>query len=164
VCHYRVVAVATTISTDVTLAPLTGRPRTLSEYLTTFHLAIVALDPFAREGAWILPVATRVLTHFSQADVRVALLLPATPDECRMFLGPWVNTILTFADPQSEAIKGLGFDRLPTFAHIAMDGTLEGKTEGWQPSEWQAIVDHLAEVMSWTSTVVDAGPNVPAPF
>jgi hypothetical protein len=156
--------VATTISTDVTLAPLTGRARTLEEWLTTFHLAVVALDPFTREGAWILPVATRVLTHFSQADVRVALLLPATPDECRLFLGPWVNTILTFADPEREAIKGMGFDRLPVFAHIAMDGTLEGKAEGWQPDEWQAVADQLADVMSWTSVVVDGGTNVPAPF
>jgi hypothetical protein len=156
--------VASTISTDVQLTPLTGKGRSLREWLTTFHLAVVALDPFTREGAWILPVATRVLTHFSQADVRVALLLPATPSESRLFLGPWVNTLLTFSDPEREAIKGLGFDRLPVFAHIAMDGTLEGKAEGWQPEEWQAVADRLAQVTSWTSTVVDAGPNSPAPF
>lgn len=155
---------AATISTDVTLTPLTGRARTLEEWLTTFHLALVALDPFTREGAWILPVATRVLTHFSQADVRVALLLPATPDECRLFLGPWVNSLLTFADPESTAIKGMGFDRLPAFAHVAMDGTLEGKAEGWQPAAWQAVADNLAKVLSWSTTVVDGGPNVPAPF
>lgn len=155
---------ASTISTDVQLTPLTGKGRSLREWLTTFHLAVVALDPFTREGAWILPVATRVLTHFSQADVRVALLLPATPSESRLFLGPWVNTLLTFSDPEREAIKGLGFDRLPVFAHIAMDGTLEGKAEGWQPEEWQAVADRLAQVTSWTSTVVDAGPNSPAPF
>ncbi|HVT78539.1 MAG TPA: hypothetical protein VHD87_15985 [Acidimicrobiales bacterium] len=154
---------ATTISTDVTLAPLTGRARTLEEFLTTFHMAVVALDPFTQEGAWILPIATRVLTHFSQADVRVALLLPATPDECRLFLGPWVNTLLTFADPEREAIRGMGFDKLPAFAHIAMDGTVEGKAEGWFPEEWQKVVDHLAEVMSWSSTVVERDGD-PAPF
>jgi hypothetical protein len=156
--------VATTISTDVQLTPLTGKGRSLREWLTTFHLAVVALDPFTPEGAWIMPVATRVLTQFSQADVRVALLLPATPDECRLFLGPWVNSLLTFADPDSTAIKGMGFERLPTFAHIAMDGTLEGKAEGWQPAEWQAVADNLAKVLSWTSVVVDGGANVPAPF
>lgn len=162
-CRYFVVAVATTISTDVTLTPLTGRARTLEEWLTTFHMAVVALDPFTQQGAWILPIATRVLTHFSQADVRVALLLPATPDECRMFLGPWVNTLLTFADPQSDAIKGMGFDRLPTFAHVAMDGTLEGKAVGWQPAEWQSVVDNLAKVLSWSTTVVERDGD-PAPF
>ena len=154
---------ATTISTDVTLTPLTGRARTLEEWLTTFHLAVVALDPFTREGAWILPIATRVLTHFSQADVRVALLLPATPDECRLFLGPWVNSLLTFADPDREAIKGMGLDRLPVFAHVAMDGTLEGKAEGWQPAEWQSVADNMAKVLSWTSTVVERDGD-PAPF
>ncbi|HUR77463.1 MAG TPA: hypothetical protein VMZ22_05920 [Acidimicrobiales bacterium] len=154
---------ATSISTDVVLAPLTGRSRTVQEWLTTFHLAVVALDPFTREGAWILPVATRVLTHFSQADVRVALLLPATPAESRMFLGPWVNSLLTFADPDRSAIEGFGFDRLPVFAHVAMDGTLEGSAVGWQPPEWQAVADNLARVTGWTTTVVDREGD-PAPF
>ena len=124
---------------------------------------MVALDPFTNEGAWILPIADRVLTHFGQADVRTALLLPATADECRLFLGPIANRVMVFADPDAAAIKALGFDRLPTFAHIAMDGTLEGKTEGWRPNEWQPIVDHLAKVMSWTSTVVERDGD-PAPF
>ena len=154
---------ATTISTDVQLTPLTGRGRSLREWLTTFHLAFVALDPFTPEGAWILPVATRVLTHFSQADVRVALLLPASPDECRLFLGPWVNTILTFSDPEREALKGMGLERLPVFAHVAMDGTLEGKAEGWRPHEWQAVADNLARVTSWSSPVVEREGD-PAPF
>jgi len=157
------VLVATAISTDVTLTPLTGRARTLEEWLTTFHLAVVALDPFTQEGAWILPIATRVLTHFSQADVRVALLLPATPTESRLFLGPWVNSLLTFADPEREAIKGMGFERLPVFAHIAMDGTLEGKAEGWQPAEWQSVADNMAKVLSWSSIVVERDGD-PAPF
>ncbi len=155
--------VATSISTDVQLTQLNGRTKTLEELLTTFHLAVVALDPFTNEGAWILPIADRVLTHFGQADVRVALLLPATADEARMFLGPIANRLLVFCDPESTAIKGLGFDKLPTFAHIAQDGTLEAKTEGWQPKEWQAIADHLAKVMSWTPTVVERDGD-PAPF
>jgi hypothetical protein len=155
--------VATTISTEFPLTPLTGKGRTLREWLTNFHLAVVALDPFTREGPWILPIATRVLRHFSQADVRVALLLPATPDECRLFLGPLVNELLTFADPDRAAITGLGIDRLPAFVHVAMDGTVEGKAEGWQPAEWQAICDNLARVTSWSSPVVQHDGD-PAPF
>ena len=161
--QYVLVPVASTISTDVQLTPLTGKGRSLREWLTTFHLAVVALDPFTNEGAWILPVATRVLTHFSQADVRVALLLPATPDECRMFLGPVVNSLLTFSDPESAAIKAIGVERMPAFVHIAMDGTIEGKAEGWQPKEWQAVADNLARVTSWTSPVVEREGD-PAPF
>jgi hypothetical protein len=155
--------VASAISTDVLLTPLTGKGRTLREWLTTFHLAVVALDPFTKEGAWILPVATRVLNHFSQADVRVAFLLPATPQECRLFLGPWVNTLLTFSDPDRTAIGGLGLERLPVFAHIAMDGTIEGKAEGWQPSEWQAVAENLARVTSWSFPIVERDGD-PAPF
>ncbi len=162
--HYLGVAVATTISTEFQLTPLTGKGRSLREWLTNFHLAVVALDPFTKEGPWILPIATRVLGHFSQADVRVALLLPATPQECRLFLGPLVNELLTFADPDRAAITGLEIGRLPAFVHVAMDGTIEGKAEGWQPEQWQAIADRLAEVTSWTTTVVDGGPNTPAPF
>ncbi len=143
-----------TVSLDVTLTPLTGKGRTLKEWLTTFHLALVALDPFENQGAWILPIAERVLYHFSQADVRVALLVKATPDECRVFLGPLVNEFLTFADPNGASIKGMGLERLPVFAHYAMDGTLEGKAEGWKPSEWQAVTDNLARVTSWSSPVV----------
>jgi len=155
--------VASTASLDVTLTPLTGKGRTLKEWLTTFHLAVVALDPFDNQGAWILPIAKRVLHHFSQADVRVALLLPATPDECRRFLGPLVNEFLTFSDPDSSAIKGMGLTRLPAFVHVAMDGTIEGKSEGWQPNEWQAICDNLARVTSWSSPVVERDGD-PAAF
>jgi hypothetical protein len=155
--------VASTISTDFVLTPLMGKGRTLREWLTTFHLAVVALDPFSNEGSWILPVAARVLTHFSQADVRVALLLPASADECRMFLGPITNTLLTFPDPDRAAINGLGINRLPAFVHVAMDGTVEGKAEGWQPAEWQAICDNLARVTSWSSPVVQHDGD-PAPF
>lgn len=161
--HYLFVLVATSISTDVQLTPLTGKPRSLREYLTTFHLAVVALDPFTNEGAWTLPIAERVLTHFGQADVRVALLLPATPDECRMFLGPIVNNLLTFSDPDSTVIKALGIERLPSFVFVAMDGTVEGKSEGWQPKEWQAIADNLARVTGWSSPVVERDGD-PAPF
>ncbi len=161
--HYLFVPVATTISTDFQLTPLTGKGRSLREWLTTFHLAVVALDPFTREGAWILPIAERVLTHFSQADVRVALLLPATPDECRLFLGPITNSLLTFADRESAAIKGLGINRLPAFVHVAMDGTVEAKSEGWQPKEWQAISDTLAKMTSWSSPVVERDGD-PAAF
>lgn len=145
---------AGTISTDIQLTPLTGKGRPLREWLTTFHLAVVALDPFTNQGAWILPIADRVLTHFSQADVRVALLLPATADECRVFLGPIVNNLLTFADPDRTALNGLGLGHLPVFAHIAMDGTMEGKAEGWHPNEWQAVADNLARVTSWSAPVV----------
>lgn len=126
----------------------------MREWLTTFHLAFVALDPFTHESAWILPTAVRVLTRFDQADVRVAFLVAGTPEECRMFLGPHAQEILTFSDPERTAIKGFGIERLPAFVHVAMDGTLANWAEGWNPPEWKTVADHLAVVTSWTAPVI----------
>lgn len=135
----------------------------MREWLTTFHLSFVALDPFTDEGAWILPTAVRVLTTFQEADVRVALLLPATPDECRMFLGPHADELLTFADPDRSAIKGFDLGRLPAFVHLAMDGTVANAAEGWDPSGWRKVADHLARVTAWRAPVIP-GAKDPAPF
>lgn len=148
---------------DLVLTPLRGQGRTVREWLTTFHLSFVALDPFTDEGAWILPTAVRVLTTFQEADVRVALLLPAQPDECRMFLGPWADELLTFSDPDRAAIKGFELDRLPAFVHLAMDGTVANAAEGWDPRAWQKVADHLARVTAWRAPVLPAAKD-PAPF
>jgi hypothetical protein len=148
---------------DLVLAPINGKPRTLREWLTTFHLAFVALDPFTNESAWILPTAVRILTNFEQADVRVALLLACDAEECREFLGPWADELLTFADPDRAAIKGFGFERLPAFVHVAMDGTVVNAAEGWNPVEWRRVSEHLARVTSWLAPVVP-GSKDPGPF
>ncbi len=62
--------------------------------------------------------------------------------------------IVTFLDPDGEAITGLGLTRLPALVHLAADGAVAGASEGWKPDEWQRIVDQLAKVMHWTSPVV----------
>jgi len=46
---------------DLMLSPLGAEARPLEDWLTTFHLATVALDPYTNESSWILPTATRVL-------------------------------------------------------------------------------------------------------
>lgn len=140
---------------DLTLAPLNGPSRTLREWLTTFHLVTVALDPFTNESAWILPTATHVLSVFQEADCRVAWLVAGTPQECRMFLGPWSREILTFSDPDRVAIKALGLEKVPALVHIAQDASIVGKAEGWNPKEWKSVADNLADIMSWSS------PNIP---
>ena len=81
---------ATNPSPDLMLTPIDGEGRTVGEWLTTFHLAFVALDPFTNESAWILPTAIRVLETFEQADVRVALLVAGGGEEagCSSARGP----------------------------------------------------------------------------
>src|SRR5256885_1809014 len=116
-------------SPEVVLTPITGAGRSLSEWLTTFHLALVFLDPFTNESAWILPTAARILTTFDQADGRVAFVVTATPSECRIFLGPWAREVLTFADPDRAVVKSFGLERVPAFVHVAMDATVAGSAE-----------------------------------
>ena len=81
-----------------------------------------------------------------------------------MFLGPVVEPDCSYSRTLTRtAIKALGFDRLPTFAHIAMDGTLEGKSEGWQPN---GVAGHRRQPVQGDeldSPVVERDGD-PAPF
>ena len=142
---------------DLSLTPLNGPPRTLDQWLTTFHLVFVAIDPFTHESAWLLPTANRVLLGFQEADCRIAWLVTGTPEECRLFLGPWANEILTFSDPDRSAVKAFGLERLPALVHVGTDGSVIGAAEGWQPAEWRTVLTRLAKIMAWTA------PNIPLP-
>lgn len=148
---------------DLTLAPLDGPPRTVEQLLTMFDLCFVAVDPFTHESAWVLATAGRILTTFDQADVRVALLCTGTPEESRMFLGPWAESILTFADPDRMVVKGFGLERLPALVHLGIDGTVVGAAEGWRPAEWKEITDNLAKRMAWSAPVIPVAGD-PGPF
>ncbi|HEX3540534.1 MAG TPA: hypothetical protein VHT75_08850 [Acidimicrobiales bacterium] len=144
-------------SPDLVLTLIQGKSRTVEQLLTTFHLLFVAIDPFTNQSAWILPTAGRILQTFEQADCRIAWLVTATPEECRQFLGPWANQMMTFADPERVAVKEFGLERLPALVHLGMQGKVEGAAEGWHPQEWKAITDRLAKTLSWQ------GPNFPTP-
>jgi hypothetical protein len=150
-------------SPDLLLSPLKGKPRTVDQLLTTFHLLFVALDPFTIESAWILPTAGRIVQTFEQADCRIAWLLTATPDECRQFLGPWAEEIMTFADPDRVAVKEFGLERLPAIVHLGMHCKVYAAAEGWHPEEWKRVTDNLAKLLSWQAPVFP-GPRDPGPF
>jgi hypothetical protein len=148
---------------DLRLAPLNGTPRPLREWLTLFHLAVVVLDPYTSESAWLLPTAGRLLRTYDQADCRVAWLITCDADDARRFLGPWAGEILTFCDPDREAVKALGLERLPAFVHIDLAGDVVGSAEGWDPDEWRAVATELSRLMSWSRPVIPALGD-PAPF
>jgi hypothetical protein len=148
---------------DLRLAPLNGEPRALREWLTLFHLAAVVLDPYTSESAWLLETAGRILRVYDQADCRVAWLVTADAEDSRRFLGPWAREILTFSDPDREAVKALGLERLPALVHVDQSGAVVGAAEGWQPAEWRAVATELSRVMSWTRPVIPAFGD-PAPF
>ncbi len=142
---------------DLELAPLAGEARKLSEWVTNFHLALVVLDPYTNESAWLLETAGRILRIFAQADCRVAFAVTAKADDARRFLGPWATELLAFADPDRALVDAFAIEALPAFVHIRTDLTVASKAEGWDPLEWRAATTDLAREMSWTP------PNIPAP-
>ena len=142
---------------DLQLAPLRGAARSLDDWLTTFHLATVVLDPYTYESAWLLETAGRILEHFRGADCRIAFVVTADADDAREFLGPWAERVLTFADPDRELVKALGLDELPAFVHLRHDRSVAALAEGWDPAAWREATGELAAAMSWSR------PNIPAP-
>ena len=104
---------------SIELHPVGGKARPLSQFLTTFPLAAVVLDPYTHESSWLLDTAHRILTIFREADVRVAFLVTGTGvDGASQFLGPLTDQILTLADPDRSLVRSLGLETLPAFVAI----------------------------------------------
>jgi len=147
---------------DLMLAPLGAEARPLEDWLTTFHLATVALDPYTNESSWILPTATRVLEGLRGSDARVNFLVTADESDTRAFLGPLVDRFLVFTDPDRVAVKALGLTQLPAFLFVRVDGTVTAATEGWSALAWRAVADTVAAATAWSAPdiplVGDPGP------
>jgi hypothetical protein len=151
------------VAPDTPLTSLSGDTRPLTEWTTTFHLALVVLDPFTYESAWLIDTAGRILRNFAEADCRTAFLVTCGADDARQFLGPWGEELLVFTDPERLAVKGLGLDTLPAFVHVNQASQVEAKAEGWDPVAWRAVAVNLADRMSWRRpTIPEQGD--PAPY
>jgi hypothetical protein len=148
---------------DLVLTPLNGEPRGIDDWVTLFPLALVVLDPYTYESAWLLEEAGRILTSFTAADVRVGWLATASADEAREFLGPWAKDLLTFVDPDREAVKALGLETLPAFVVVNMANKIETAAEGWDPPAWRAAVGQLATILEWTKPTIP-GSGAPRPY
>jgi hypothetical protein len=148
---------------DTPLTSLAGDTRPVTEWTTTFHLALVVLDPFTYESAWLLDTAGRLLGHFAEADCRTAFLVTTGPDEARTFLGPWADELLVYVDPDRAAVKGLGLEHLPAFVHVNQANQVEASAQGWDPAAWRAVAANLADRMGWQTPAIPA-PGDPAPY
>jgi hypothetical protein len=149
---------AITVPGDLVLTPLHGGSRPLEEWLTTFHLASVVLDPYTNQSAWILPTARRVLQTFRDAAVRVNFLVACGADDAQQFLGPLAEEFLVFLDPDRVAIKAFGLRTLPAFVFVRIDGTVVAAAEGWHPNEWRAVAKEIATTTQWAApTIPDHG-------
>lgn len=148
---------------DTDLSPIDGKARPLSEWLTTFPLAPVVLDPFTHESAWILDTARRVLTVYSGAGVRPCWIVLSTADDAKTFLGPYSGEIVTFADPDRSAAATLGVQATPAFMLIRQDGAVLVKAEGWDPEAWRAVTEAIDDITGWRRPQLPA-PGDPAPY
>ncbi len=156
-------AVTTDVQAAVELNPLTGEGRPISEWTTNFHLAIVVLDPFTNESSWILDTALRVLRNYSEADVRIALLVTAAESEVRDYVGPLASEILIFSDPERVAANAFGLETLPAFVHINQAHQVEAVAQGWNPAEWASVAANLSARMDWSVPQIPANGD-PSPF
>lgn len=141
---------------DLVLTPLVREPRTLEEWLTTFHLASVVLDPYTNESAWILETAARILRNFSGAAVRVNFIITCDADDAKAFLGPLAEEFLVFVDPDRTAVKALGLEQLPAFVFIQSDETVPASAEGWNAAEWKHVAETIAEITAWSKPTIPA--------
>ncbi len=141
---------------DVPLTHLSGATHPLDDWLTTFHLAVVVLDPYAYESAWLLDTAGRILDTFSGADARVGFVVTASPEDAKEFVGPWADRLFVLCDADKAFVKSLSLETLPALVHLGLDGSVLGSAEGWDPPAWSAVIDNLAKAMSWK------GPDIPA--
>ena len=159
------------LPTELSLTPLVadgresglGQSRPIMDWLTTFHLASVVLDPYTNESSWILRSATRILEQFRSSHARINFIVAAGAEDAQAFLGPLTENYLVFCDPDRLAVKAMGLTELPAFVFTRVDGAVAAKAEGWNPKEWEAVADALADVTSWTSLDIPSASD-PGPF
>lgn len=144
------------------LDSIRGKGFPVRDWITSFPLLMVVLDPYTHESAWILQTATKLLQHFQPSDIRTAFLVTASDDECREFLGPLADEFLVFADPERAAVGHLGAESLPALAVV--HPTLEMHvSNGWNPAGWDEIVAPLSKMLSWSHPLIPA-PGDPVGF
>ena len=148
---------------EVKLTTVAGVTRTLDDWTTVFHLAVVVLPPRLEARAWV-PVIDRIYAVLGDSDLRTTVYVPGEATIARRILGDDVDRWLTFADPAGELVSSLGLERLPAIVHLRQDTTLAAIAEGWDPDAWQEVVDEMARAHHWTHPLIAHHPGDPPPF
>jgi len=150
--------------TEIEMRSLRGDDaRPMPEWTTTFQLFMVALDPYTVQSAWILPTATRILQEYSEADCRTAFLMACDANDAQQFLGPLVDELMVFLDPDRTAISALGITELPALVHVNQVPAVVASAGGWDPGAWRDIAAELSRILSWNRPTIP-DPNDPEPF
>jgi hypothetical protein len=155
--------VATKLPDDLSLSPLGGEARGLSEWLTTFHLASVVLDPYTNESSWILKTAVRILEEFRGSHARVNFIVTANDDDAETFLGPLTERFLVFCDADRSVVNAMGLQQLPAFVFTRVDREVVAAAEGWNSAQWRDVAEAIAATTHWNVPTIPA-PGDPGPF
>ncbi len=141
---------------DVELTALGPRAksRPLADWLTTFPLVPVVLDPYTHESAQILGTAKRILENYRGAGCRTCWVLACDSDGAEKFLGPWAQDTLTFVDPQRQFISAVGLEQLPAFLMIRQDSSVAHAAQGWNPAQWREVAEAVSKVTGWIRPVI----------
>ena len=156
-------AVASNPALETKLTSLGGETRPLEEWLTTFHLASVVLDPYTNESSWVLKTAARILESLRGTDARVNFVVTADADGAKAFLGPLTDEFLVYCDPDRAFVRTLGLAQLPAFVFIRLDGTLQACAEGWDAAQWREVAEQIATATAWISPTIPVAGD-PGPF
>ena len=147
---------------DLMLAPLGGEARPLEEWLTTFHLATVVLDPYTNESSWILPTATRILEGLRGSDARVNFLVTADDRRRQGVPRPARRAVPRVHRSRPAGGEGARPDAAAGVRVRPVDGTVPAAAEGWSAAAWRAVAEAVAEATAWRTpdipVVGDPGP------
>lgn len=152
------------LSSTLSLATDSGEEQSLSQWLTTFNLLAVVIDPYTHQSGWILPTADRLFNHYSEADIRCAFIVASDGPGARQYLGKFGDRYLTLVDPERKLITELGLEYLPAFLHIGQGCDVIGAAEGWDPTQWAAVINGVESAMAWRSRPLIPAPGDPGPF
>lgn len=145
----------------IELTTIAGRTRPLDDWLTMFHLCLVAL-PGRPEAQQYVPLGRRSLEVFQGADCKTAFLVTGREQAARRVLGNAVDDFVVFLDPERKVVSSLGLSHLPAFVHLLADTTLADAAEGWDPQAWHRVSEGLGKAMSWSHPVYPL-PGDPSP-
>lgn len=154
-------AVAKDPDPSLELTTIKGTTRTIDDWTTSFHLALVVL-PGRPEAAAYVRIGQRIAATLGGSDCRPGFLIIGNERAAQRVMGNAVNDQLTFLDPDGLAAKGLGIERTPSFTYVRLNGTVVS-ADGWDPAAWRGVLDQLAKEMAWTKPLMPA-PGDPPPF
>ena len=151
-------------SSTLTLATDRGEEQSLGQWLTTFNMLAVVIDPYTHQSGWILPTADRLFNHYREADIRCAFIVASDGAGARQYLGKFGSRYLTLVDPERTLIGELGLEFLPALVHLDQGCNVLGSAEGWDPPQWASVVDGVESAMAWRSRPLIPAMGDPGPF